>query len=132
MKKIIAFTDSITTCECCGKSGLKGTYCVEIDGVELYYGSTCAKKEHGITDEAQKEAIVSFKAEIKKEKALQSLSEMAVEAKGNFFKERKVVAFIKKQGLDLISFIEKNARMTEDTKFYISYEYGSDSYIHTK
>ena len=48
MKKIIAFTDQVTQCECCGKSGLKGTFCVEIDGIEVYYGSTCAHKKHGL------------------------------------------------------------------------------------
>lgn len=46
-KKIIGFTDSVNECDCCGKSGLKGTFCVEIDGNEFYYGSTCAFKKHG-------------------------------------------------------------------------------------
>jgi len=46
-KKIIAFTDNVTDCDCCGKSNLKGTFCVEINGNEFYYGSTCAFKKHG-------------------------------------------------------------------------------------
>lgn len=46
-KKIIGFTDSVNECDCCGKTGLKGTFCVEINGEELYYGSTCAFKKHG-------------------------------------------------------------------------------------
>ena len=44
--KIIGFTDSQTTCECCGKSELKGTYCIEINDEEFYYGSSCAKKTY--------------------------------------------------------------------------------------
>lgn len=36
----------ITECECCGKTNLKGTFCLEIDGVEHYYGSTCTFKKH--------------------------------------------------------------------------------------
>jgi ribosome-binding protein aMBF1 (putative translation factor) len=54
-KKIIAFTDSVNECDCCGKSGLKGTFCVEIDGNEFYYGSTCAFKKHGF-DKKETEA----------------------------------------------------------------------------
>jgi ribosome-binding protein aMBF1 (putative translation factor) len=67
--KIIGFTDSVTECECCGKSELKGTYCIEIDGVELYYGSTCAFKSHGISKEEQKEMKDKFTRE-QKNKAL--------------------------------------------------------------
>ena len=41
----IMFTDSVTTCECCGKSELKGTYLVSNElGSENYYGSTCVKR----------------------------------------------------------------------------------------
>ena len=51
---IIAFTDSQNTCECCGKTNLKGTFCVEIYGIEAYYGSTCAWKKHGIDKDGLK------------------------------------------------------------------------------
>lgn len=44
--KIIGFTDFQTTCDCCGKSELKGTYCIEVNGEELYYGSSCAIKTY--------------------------------------------------------------------------------------
>ena len=40
--KIIGFTDKVNECDCCGKTELKGTYCISIDGNEFYYGSTCA------------------------------------------------------------------------------------------
>lgn len=65
MKKIIGYTDSINECECCGKTELKGTFCIELDGVELYYGSTCAFKAHGVSDEEKKEAVKNFKKEAK-------------------------------------------------------------------
>jgi hypothetical protein len=68
MKRIIAFTDSVNECECCGKTGLKGTYCIELNGEELYYGSVCAFKNHGVTDEEKKEAMTSFKKEQKNTK----------------------------------------------------------------
>jgi len=55
--KIIGFTDSVNECECCGKTGLKGTFCVTIEGEERYYGSTCAHKKHGF-DKKQVAAYV--------------------------------------------------------------------------
>jgi hypothetical protein len=42
--KAITFTDSVTDCDCCGKSDLKGTYLVIDDSNEYYYGSTCVKR----------------------------------------------------------------------------------------
>lgn len=63
MKVIIGYTDSITECECCGKSNLKGTFCVEIDGIERYFGSTCAFKKHGLSEVEGKAAINTFKKE---------------------------------------------------------------------
>lgn len=47
--RIIGFTDSVNECDCCGKQNLKGTYCIEIDGNEFYYGSTCAVRNLGTT-----------------------------------------------------------------------------------
>jgi hypothetical protein len=43
--KIIGFTDKVNECDCCGRTQLKGTYCISIDGNEYYYGSTCATKK---------------------------------------------------------------------------------------
>lgn len=42
--KAITFTDSVNTCDCCGKTNLKGTYLVANDVNEYYYGSTCVKR----------------------------------------------------------------------------------------
>ena len=59
-KKIIAFTDSVNECDCCGKSGLKGTFCVQINGNEFYYGSTCAFKKHGFAKGDDKSALKNY------------------------------------------------------------------------
>jgi|694.fasta_scaffold100899_2 hypothetical protein len=52
--KLIGFTDFQTTCDCCGRKELKGTYCIDVNGEELYYGSSCAIKTYsqslGITN----------------------------------------------------------------------------------
>lgn len=57
MKTIIGYTDSVTECECCGKTNLKGTFCIDMDGVELYFGRVCAFKKH--YTEADSNKIVS-------------------------------------------------------------------------
>lgn len=63
MIKVIAYTDSVNQCECCGKSNLKGTFCVDIDGVERYFGSTCAFKKHGVSETDGKAAVSQYKRE---------------------------------------------------------------------
>ncbi len=56
MTTIIGFTDEITSCACCGKSNLKGTYAVEVEGLLTYFGSTCAFKKHGVAKDEMKKA----------------------------------------------------------------------------
>lgn len=65
---IIGFTDSVNECDCCGKIDLKGTYCIDLNGIELYYGSVCAFKSHALTIEEQKELKKQFKATQKNKK----------------------------------------------------------------
>lgn len=52
MKRILALTDSVTTCDCCGRTNLKATYAVTDDlGGEFYYGTTCIKRNLGYSKE---------------------------------------------------------------------------------
>lgn len=45
MKKYIGTTDSINTCDCCGKSDLKMTVAIEHEDESInYYGCICAGK----------------------------------------------------------------------------------------
>ena len=40
--------DSVTTCDCCGKSNLKSTVIIELDNGEIvHYGSVCARRNTG-------------------------------------------------------------------------------------
>lgn len=48
MSKALGTDDSINTCDCCGKSGLKFTVTIELDSGEIaHYGSTCATRNTG-------------------------------------------------------------------------------------
>jgi hypothetical protein len=46
---VLGFTDSVHTCDCCGKSNLKGTFGIQMidSGDVLYYGSTCVTRNTG-------------------------------------------------------------------------------------
>jgi hypothetical protein len=47
--KVLGFTESVTSCDCCGKQDLKGTYAMEhIESGEIsYFGCVCAGKHQG-------------------------------------------------------------------------------------
>lgn len=47
MYKILGIDDSVNTCECCGKTGLKSTVVVDANGEIKHYGSVCATRHTG-------------------------------------------------------------------------------------
>lgn len=48
MAKALGTDDSVTTCDCCGKSNLKCTVAIELDDGEIvHYGRTCASRNTG-------------------------------------------------------------------------------------
>jgi hypothetical protein len=64
MAKQLGTDDSVNTCDCCGKTGLKFTFAVELDSGEVvHYGSTCVTRHTGRTraqiesEGAQREAV---------------------------------------------------------------------------
>lgn len=42
--KILGINDDVTTCECCGRAGLKKTVVLDMDGSQVHYGTQCAAK----------------------------------------------------------------------------------------
>lgn len=77
MQKILGTDDAVNTCDCCGKTNLKFTFAVEVDGEVLHYGSTCVTKWTGKTSaQANKEVADREAAEkIAKEKLFQATPE---------------------------------------------------------
>jgi hypothetical protein len=49
MQTILGTDDAVSVCDCCGKTGLKFTFAVDVDGEVLHYGSTCVTKWTGRT-----------------------------------------------------------------------------------
>ncbi len=53
MIKFIGITDSVSTCDCCGRTNLKRTVAlVKEDGSEVFYGTTCAAVALRLTEYA--------------------------------------------------------------------------------
>jgi tRNA A37 threonylcarbamoyladenosine modification protein TsaB len=45
--KVLGITDEVTSCSCCGKTGLKCTVAIDAGGEVVYYGRTCATRHTG-------------------------------------------------------------------------------------
>lgn len=61
MARALGIDDSVTTCDCCGKAGLKSTVAMELDSGEIvHYGCVCASRNTG---KAQKTITSEIKAE---------------------------------------------------------------------
>lgn len=66
MGKVLGFTEDYTACDCCGKTDLKGTYAVQDDTQGLiHYGTTCVKRNLGITAKEVTSQINDHKQELK-------------------------------------------------------------------
>lgn len=124
IKTILGYTDDITTCDCCGKVDLKGTYAIDLNGDISYYGSVCAFKIHGVTFEEQKEVKQNY---VRRIKAEQKLNEMELVGRTDAYWVTKMLKFVesKPKSLDLNAFILKYGKVFEDSKYYTAYQVGN-------
>jgi hypothetical protein len=113
--KIIGFTDKVTDCDCCGKTGLKGTYCVSIDGNEFYYGSTCATKNTGITSETIKKEVVKINN-------ISNVDLLMSEAKSEYAKVKIYTQAVKK-GYSKDDFFKKYGKLDHSSNWEHFYEF---------
>lgn len=120
-KTILGYTDEITTCDCCGKVDLKGTYAIDFNGDISYYGSVCAFKVQGVTFEEQKEVKKSF---VKRIKATEKLKIMEAEHNGTDYSLVKMLRFVEAKKLDLIAFINKYGKKCDENDYCVWYLIG--------
>lgn len=122
--RLLGFTEEITDCACCGKSDLKGTYAIDINGDLTYYGSVCAFKIHGISYEDQKKVKAEKKAKIKAE---DKLKQMEAENRTDAFWITKMFRFVesKPKSLNLNDFILKYGKVFDETESYTAYQIGN-------
>jgi len=121
VKRILGYTEEITSCDCCGKVDLKGTYAIDFNGSITYYGSVCAFKVQGIAFEEQKEVKKSF---VKRMKATEKLKQMESEYNGTDYSLVKMLRFVESKNLDLTSFIQKYGKVCDENSYYIAYQIG--------
>ena len=71
-KKVLGWTEEFNTCECCGKSELKGTWFCEMgNGLSLHFGSVCVFKNMNMTaKEVKNSANETMKNETNKRWAM--------------------------------------------------------------
>jgi hypothetical protein len=114
--KIIGFTDKVNDCDCCGRSNLKGTYCISIDGVELYFGVSCAANATNYTTEV-------IKKEVKKIDLEKSIAILVLEA-SNEYLQNKVFKLAIKKGIDKSDFLLKYGQIVDVMTNSKCYQYG--------
>jgi len=120
--KIVGFTDKVNECDCCGRTELKGTYCISIDGNEFYYGVTCAANATNYTTEV-------IKKKVKKIELEKSINEMVLNAKFEYQKN-KVFKLALKKGISKSEFLLKYGSVVDELTNEKCYQYGSfNSYI---
>lgn len=119
-KKILGFTEEITTCDCCGKEDLKGTYAIDWEGTIAYYGSVCAFKVHGATIEEQKEVKREYKARIKATDKFKMM-EAEYETAKTDYRLVKMLRFVEAKKLDLMAFILKYGKKCDENDYYTAY-----------
>ena len=120
-KSILGYSDDVTSCDCCGKSDLKGTYTVLLNGNINYFGSVCAFKVHAISYEEQK---IIKKTHLKRMKSSEKLAKMEAEFNGTDYSLVKMLRFVESRGLDLMAFIKKYGKKFDENDFYIAYSIG--------
>lgn len=115
--KIIGFTDKVNECDCCGKTELKGTYCILIEGNEFYYGSTCASNTINVSTE-------EIKKQVKKIDLEKNICFLVESAKSEYSK-RNVLKLALKKGINKIDFFLKYGVIADENNFGYFYEYAN-------
>lgn len=126
MFKILGTDDSVNSCDCCGKSGLKHTVVVEINGEEFHYGSTCATKHTGMKSSQIKSAIESRIEEIKKSASMEfssSIENITHQAKLNELTKSGV-----RPGKEFMKLQEESATIANSKKKEIAAKFNLEIY----
>lgn len=67
--KVLGYNDGVHTCDCCGKSELKGTFGVQLEtGEVVHYGSVCVTRHTGKTKAVIVSEVAKREAEEKARK----------------------------------------------------------------
>ena len=116
---ILGFTDEITTCDCCGRAELKGTYVMDDnEGNIFHYGSTCGVNAAGL------QSAKELNKEVKKVE----ISKTIESAKGDSQINKFVRNAINKGFFTEEEIFVKHGKMIGESKFELYYKLGSRTF----
>tara|TARA_R110000803_G_scaffold95931_1_gene164014 strand:- start:796 stop:1167 length:372 start_codon:yes stop_codon:yes gene_type:complete len=112
---ILGFTDEITSCDCCGRTELKGTYVMDDkEGNIYYYGSSCGVNAASLTDSKE------LKKEVKKADFVNSYSNL----KSDHNKIKAMKSAINKGLFSKDQYFEKFGELQHKSKWATFYTIG--------
>lgn len=123
---VLGTTDEVTTCDCCGKTGLKSTFAVKLNETDeiVHYGSTCVTHNTGIKNPLA--AAASYKKDLQKQAALklrQSDESRAYEAKMAFRVHLKLTP-----GKESMDYVRAEYTAKQERVRLIAAEFGLEPY----
>lgn len=106
--KILGFTEDVTSCDCCGKVELKGTYVMEDENLNIfYYGTTCGAKSANYS-------VKEFNSYVKKIELINKIDTEVSNLKGDGSKMKIYKSAIAK-GYNKYDFFKKHGKLIEST-----------------
>lgn len=75
----LGINDSITSCDCCGKSNLAKTVALEFDGEIRHYGTTCAGRAIGAKTRTVSDVQAAVSRSNKRERMFRQVDQMRAE-----------------------------------------------------
>lgn len=128
MAHALGTDDSITNCDCCGKSGLKFTVIIELDNGEIaHYGQVCAGRNTGKTRPQISSEIKAHEAAKKAAAQAEWMVHPARIAERARFQERDEYARrtgIRMVGLIAMEFVQEAADAADAARKLIAAKHG--------
>lgn len=127
MTRALGTDDSVTNCDCCGKSGLKFTVIMELDSGEIaHYGQVCAGRNTG-KSKPQINAEIRAHAEAQKRAARSEFfSHPAYLAERARFAERNRAGI--RPGVAAMEFVESAVAAADAVRAEIAAKFGVSRY----
>lgn len=123
--------DSVTTCDCCGKTNLKFTVVIEqADGEIMHYGQVCATRNTGKTRPVINAEIKAHADQQRRAARAEFLAHPACIAERARFAERDEVACRTGQrmvGIPAMEFVREACEVAAEARAAIAAKYGISS-----
>jgi hypothetical protein len=127
MARALGTDDSVTTCDCCGRSNLKFTVAIELDnGDVVHYGQVCASRNTGKTKPQISGEIKAHKDAQLKQAIAESRVHLACIAERARFAERTRAGVM--PGRAAMEFVREAVEAADLARQAIALKYGVSPY----